>query len=176
MNKVCSFTGHRPSKFDFKYNEDDIQCIKLKAKLIQEIEKLYFQGVKIFLTGCAIGADILCGEIVLQLMKKYNDIQLYCVLPCNNHNVNWNEEYKNRLKNLMENCTRNIFLQENYSKYCYFKRDKYLVDKASLIFAVYDINSEKSGTKTTLKYAINQNKNIIILNINDLEIYKYFIL
>ncbi|WP_317368838.1 hypothetical protein [uncultured Tyzzerella sp.] len=44
MNKVCSFTGHRPSKFKFKYNENEIECIKLKAKLINEIEKIYLSG------------------------------------------------------------------------------------------------------------------------------------
>lgn len=83
MNKICSFTGHRPSKFSFKYNEEDIECIKLKAKIIEQIEKMYLGGVKIFLTGCAMGVDIWCGEIVLQLMKKYNDIKLYFILPCN---------------------------------------------------------------------------------------------
>ena len=176
MSKVCSFTGHRPSKFKFKYNEDDIECIKLKAKLIDEIEKLYFKGIKIFLTGCAMGVDIWCGEIVLQLMKEYNDIQLFCVLPCNNHYENWSENYKNRLKNLMGNCTKNILVQKDYTDDCFFKRNKYLVDKSSVVLGVYDINLTKSGTKNTLKYAINQNKEVIILNINDLEIYKHFIL
>lgn len=80
MSKICSFTGHRPDKFNFKYNEEHIDCIRLKAKLIDEIEKLYLSGVKYFLTGCAVGVDIWCAEIVLQLKNKYEDIELFSVL------------------------------------------------------------------------------------------------
>lgn len=174
VNKVCSFTGHRPSKFNFKYDEEHIDCIRLKAKLINEIERLYLKGFKIFLTGCAMGVDIWCGEIVLQLMKKYKDIQLFSILPCNNYYINWSENYKQRLKNIMKNCTKTILLQERYLNDCYLKRNIYLVDKANLILAVYDINSDKSGTKSTLQYAIKKEKEVIIINIDDLQIYRYF--
>ncbi len=67
-------------------------------------------------------------------------------------------------------------MQKDYTDDCFFKRNKYLVDKSNVVLGVYDINLTKSGTKNTLKYAINQNKEVIILNINDLEIYKHFIL
>ena len=174
MNKICSFTGHRLSKFSFKYNEEDIECIKLKAKIIEQIEKMYLDGVKIFLTGCAMGVDIWCGEIVLQLMKKYDDMKLYCILPCNNIEQNWSELYKQRLKNMLNDCTKTITLQQYYSDDCFFKRNRYLVDKATVVFGVYDINCDKSGTKNTLNYAKNMNKDIVILNIEDLEIYKHF--
>lgn len=91
-------------------------------------------------------------------MKKYNDIQLFCVLPCNNHYENWGENYKNRLKNLMKNCTKNILVQKDYTDDCFFKRNKYLVDKSNVVLGVYNINLTKSGTKNTLKYAISQGK------------------
>ena len=74
MKKVVCFTGHRPSKFSFGYNENSIELIKLKSLLINEIEKLYLLGYKTFLTGCAMGIDIWCAEIVLDLKKKFNDI------------------------------------------------------------------------------------------------------
>ena len=174
VNKVCSFTGHRPSKFNFKYDEEDINCIKLKVKLIDEIEKIYLSGVKYFLTGCAMGVDIWCAEIVLQLKKKYKAIELFSVIPCNNHDEKWNESYKQRLKNILDNSTKVIKLQENYTSDCYFRRNKYLVDKSNIILGVYDLKSQRSGTKNTLNYAISQNKEIIVLDIHNLEIYKYF--
>lgn len=176
MKQICSFTGHRPDKFSFKYDEEHIDCIKLKAILIQQIEKLYFKGVKIFLTGCAMGADMWCGEIILNLMEKYSDIQLYCILPCKNQDKDWNNYYKNRYSRLINNCTKVILIQEDYTEDCYFKRNKYLVDKSTIVFGVYDINSKRSGTRNTLVYALKENKKIIILDINDLEIYKKFIL
>ena len=40
MFDVASFTGHRPDKFSFKYNEQHIDCIRLKSILINQIEYL----------------------------------------------------------------------------------------------------------------------------------------
>lgn len=174
VEKICSFTGHRPNKFSFKYNEENIDCIRLKAKLIDEIENLYLNGVKYFLTGCAMGVDIWCAEIVLQLKNKHNDIKLFCVLPCSNHYENWNENYKLRLKNIIDNSTKTIKLQENYTEDCYFKRNKYLVDKSNIILGVYDLKMKKSGTRNTLNYAIQENKEIIVLDTISLQVYKYF--
>ncbi len=33
MQRRCAFTGHRPHKFPWKYNEDDERCVALKAAL-----------------------------------------------------------------------------------------------------------------------------------------------
>ncbi len=41
MKKIVCFTGHRANKFSFRYNENNIDCIKLKLLIIKEIEKLY---------------------------------------------------------------------------------------------------------------------------------------
>lgn len=174
MLQVVSFSGHRPNYFSFKYDENHIDCIKLKHTLINEIEKLYFMGIKIFLTGCAIGVDIWCGEIVLNLKEKYNDIQLYCILPCKNQHIKWNENYKKRFNYLIYNCTKHILIQQEYSYNCFFKRNKYLVDKATIILAVYDKTISKSGTKNTINHAINSNKNLIIIDPKTLNIYKNF--
>lgn len=32
---ACAFTGHRPSKLPWKYDENDKRCIELKAVLAQ---------------------------------------------------------------------------------------------------------------------------------------------
>ncbi len=162
--KICSFTGNRPHKLSFGYNEEDIECIKLKAKLMEEIEKLYIKGVDTFLSGCAMGIDIWCAEIVLQLMQKHKDIKLFCILPCNNQDKNWTLSYKNRYKKILNSCTKVIKLQEKYTKDCYFKRNKYLVDNCNIILCVYNQDCKKGGTLNTLNYAISRNKKIIILN------------
>ena len=171
MSKVCSFTGHRPDKFNFKYNENDVECIMLKSKLIQEIERLYFQGFKLFLTGCAMGVDIWCAEIVLDLKRKFNDIELYCIIPFEKQSEKWKQEYKLRYNYILENCTRQILLQKEYTKDCYLKRNKFLIDKANVIIGVYDENHLSSGTKNTLNYALNMNKKIILVDPNLLKVF-----
>ena len=45
LKKCCAFTGHRPNKFAWKYDEKDERCVALKAVLTQQIEKLAAAGV-----------------------------------------------------------------------------------------------------------------------------------
>ena len=56
--KVCAFSGHRPSKFPWKYDETDMRCVKLKAALAEQIATLVDRdGVTDMLVGGAEGAD-----------------------------------------------------------------------------------------------------------------------
>ena len=53
----CAFTGHRPTRFSFKYDEEHPDCTQLKNVLGEQIALLYQQGVTDFYTGCALGVD-----------------------------------------------------------------------------------------------------------------------
>jgi len=53
----CTFTGHRPHKFPWKYNEDDEWCVALKATLAEQITALGNTGVTDFYSGGADGVD-----------------------------------------------------------------------------------------------------------------------
>ena len=35
MNKACAFTGHRPSKLPWRYDETDSRCVALRAMLAE---------------------------------------------------------------------------------------------------------------------------------------------
>ena len=48
---TCAFTGHRPHKFPWKYNETDSRCVALKAALAAKITELAEAGI----TGCYCG-------------------------------------------------------------------------------------------------------------------------
>jgi len=53
---TCAFTGHRPHKFPWKYDEADPRCIALKAVLAEQVAKLVNMGVTDFFSGMADGA------------------------------------------------------------------------------------------------------------------------
>ena len=53
----CAFTGHRPHKFPWKYDEEDSQCVALKAVLMEQIKRLVDTGVTDFYSGGADGVD-----------------------------------------------------------------------------------------------------------------------
>ena len=44
IEKCCAFTGHRPRKLPWGYNEADARCVALKETLATEITKLVDGG------------------------------------------------------------------------------------------------------------------------------------
>ena len=52
MNKcVCAITGHRPSRFKFKYSEDYTLCKKIKANMLEVFRKLYDEKIATWWIG-----------------------------------------------------------------------------------------------------------------------------
>lgn len=84
MSKICCFTGHRPSKFSFKYNEMHPDAIRIKVLLKEEIEKAIKDGYDYFISGMALGVDMWAAETVIELEKTYPNIKLEAAVPCAN--------------------------------------------------------------------------------------------
>ncbi len=68
--KTCAITGHRPTRFRFKYNESYAGCKRLKKRLRGQFTLLYGQGVRRFLVGGALGVDMWSREILLELKNS----------------------------------------------------------------------------------------------------------
>ena len=58
IERCCAFTGHRPKKFPWGYNEADARCLALKKAIAEEIAKLVEMGYTDFLSGMAISSVI----------------------------------------------------------------------------------------------------------------------
>lgn len=167
----CAFTGHRPTRFSFKYDETHPVCIELKKVLGEQIDFLYRQGVTDFYTGCALGIDLWAGEAVLALMELHPEIKLHCVVPFTAQDQKWTPEQQVRYHALLDRSDDVIITQEKYSKDCYYIRNRYLVDHADVLLAVYDMQANKrSGTGYTVHNAQAQNKPIIAIDLDDFHI------
>ena len=70
LNKCCAFTGHRPAKFPWKYDEKDSRGIELKSVLAQQINNLAAAGVTNFFSGMALGTDTWAAVAVLDLRER----------------------------------------------------------------------------------------------------------
>ena len=68
--KVCAITGHRPTRFKFKYDEKSNGCKKIKSRLRSQFALLYEKGVRTFYVGGAMGTDMWAGEILLRLKEQ----------------------------------------------------------------------------------------------------------
>ena len=89
IEKYCAFTGHRPKKFPWCYNEANSRCVALKQVLANQIAKLVEAGYTDFLSGMAEGTDTWAALAVLALKKENPTLKLHCVLPCEGQADGW---------------------------------------------------------------------------------------
>lgn len=54
-SKRVSFTGYRPQKMPFGFDENDPRCIDFKKRLRDTIESFIWQGYTHFISGGALG-------------------------------------------------------------------------------------------------------------------------
>ena len=94
MARSCAFTGHRPQKFPWRFNEDDPRCAALKAVLAEQIAALTKLGVTGFFSGMALAVDTWAAQSVLALREEYPQIKLHCVLPCRDQDAKWSAAAK----------------------------------------------------------------------------------
>ena len=66
----CAFTGYRPRRFPWGYDETDSRCAALKAELSTQIAELADGGVTGFLSGMALATDTWAAMAVLELREK----------------------------------------------------------------------------------------------------------
>lgn len=158
--KVCCFTGHRPQKLSFGFNEEDERCVQIKQAIMEQTEKLITQcGVTHFIVGMALGVDIYSAEIVLLLKEKYPQITLECAIPCETQCEKWSEPMRDRYFYIVMSCDEETMLQRHYTKDCMQKRNQYMVDKSDYVIAVW--NDKPSGTGNTVSYAESKGKTVI---------------
>ena len=94
--KRCAFTGYRPAKMPFGFDESDARCVEFKARLRDTIEALIGEGYAHFISGGALGMDMFAAEAVLELQEKYPWIILEMVSPFDAQADRWNDEYRMR--------------------------------------------------------------------------------
>lgn len=166
---ACAFTGHRPQRFSFRYNENHPDCLHLKDVLRKEILNQINNGVNTFITGMALGVDIWAAEIVQDLQKRGKQIKLVCAIPCDNQESKWPLESQRRYKAIISKADEVIHVGKEYTPRCMIERNRYMVDRAKNIIAVYDGKSS-GGTATTVLYAMSKDAKIVIINPDTLEI------
>lgn len=161
IDNVC-FTGYRSQKLPWGFNNNDIRCIITKVNTYFKIKEAINLGKKHFISGMALGFDIMCAEIILQLKKKYKDLILQCSLPYKYQSSTWSLEEQKRHKKILSKADIVRCIFEDYVMKCMQERNCYMVNKSSLIIALFD--GKTGGTKNTLEYAKSQNKEIWIIN------------
>jgi len=165
IERCCAFTGHRPQKFPWGYNEADSRCAALKKELATQIAKLADTGYTDFFTGMAEGTDTWAALAVLALRQEKPTLKLHCALPCKEQADRWSASARELYFSILKQADSVEYVSRAYSKDCMVKRNRYLVDHASCLLAVYN-GEQRGGTAMTVRYAKKLGREIIVLNPN----------
>ena len=163
MENSCAFTGHRPKKFPWGYDESDSRCVNLKVALTLQIQKLVEVGVTDFFSGMAEGTDTWAALAVLDLRKNNPALKLHCVLSCKGQENKWTPSARKLYKDILKKADTVTYVSEDYHDGCMLERNRYLVDHAAYLLAIY--NGEwRGGTAATIRYAQKMDREIIVID------------
>ena len=152
LENCCAFTGHRPRKFPWKYDEADSRCLALKAVLADQIAALVDAGFTQFLSGMAEATDTWSALSVLTLREKNPAIRLHCILPCKEQAEKWSASSQNLYYSILDRADSIVYVSRAYHKNCMLERNRFLVDHAAALLAVYN-GERRGGTAATMRYA-----------------------
>ena len=168
LDSCCAFTGHRPHKLPWRYNEADSRCLALKAALAGQITQLVDAGVTDFYSGGADGVDCWASLIVLELRKKNPALRLHLILPHEGQADKWSDSAQERYHSILEKADSVEYVSREYYDGCMLDRNHRLIEATGVLLAVY--NGEwRGGTAATVRYARKLGRRIIILNPTTLE-------
>lgn len=159
----CCFTGHRPTKLPWHYHESDPRCLALKDRIRTAVEIAYEQGYRHFLCGMAQGCDLYFCEAVMALREQHPDVTIEAAIPCPTQADSWPAAQRERYERLVAACDYETMVSSAYSSSCMLRRDRYMVDHASLLIAAFDGSS--GGTRYTVQYALKRGLSIVDLPI-----------
>lgn len=163
LSDCCAFTGHRPYKFPWRYDETDSRCVALKAVLTEQITALAVRGFTQFLSGMAEGTDVWCAQAVLALREKNPAVKLHCILPCTTQSEKWTASSRALYRSILEQADSIVYVSRDYHKGCMLERNRFLVDHAAVLLAVYN-GERRGGTAATVRYAQRTGKEIWMID------------
>ncbi len=155
----CCFSGHRPGKLPWGNQENDERCLRLKERLYDAVLMAYDEGYRHFICGMAQGCDMYFCEAVLQLREVHAEVSLEAAVPCPTQANGWSREQRERYQRLLAQCDYETVVQQEYTPDCMQRRNRYMVDHASLLIAVHE--GLPGGTRRTIEYAMRRGLDIV---------------
>ncbi len=160
---TCCFSGHRPAGLPWGHDERDARCHALKLELAVRLIGICDAGYRHFLCGMAQGCDLYFAEAVLALRDARPGITLEAAVPCATQADRWAEAQRRRYRSLLDRCDQVTVLQQLYTPDCMMRRNRYMVDRSSLLLTCFGGSS--GGTMNTIVYARRSGLDVIMIDV-----------
>ena len=166
---TACFTGHRPAQLPFTVARDSVRYNRLANLLDYYIVYLYrAYGVTTFISGMALGVDMLAAERVLALRSPELPLKLICALPCEEQAHKWQPADRSRYLKICDAADEVIYIDKEYTADCMQKRNRFMVKSSAYCIAVW--NGDTGGTSSTVRLARKDKLTIFIIDPNDFTV------
>ena len=157
----CAFTGHRPSKYPYLGQPESEPYALLRSRLEEAVIHLTEEGAAHFISGGALGVDMLAAELIVELRQDNPLLTLEMALPCPEQAARWRREDRLRHELLCEEADVLTVISEFYTPFCMYERNRFLAESCDILLAVYD--GTPGGTRMTVGLAYDAGKRIEII-------------
>lgn len=153
---VC-FTGHRVIP--------QAEAEALSARLDALLEALYHRGYRDFISGAAVGFDVLAAERVVALKARFPEVHLRLAIPCSTQSARWKAVDCERYERMVYNADTIHVLSQHYYAGCMQVRNRFMVDRSALCLCY--LTHSRGGTMSTVAYAMEQDCPVLNLAMPD---------
>ncbi len=161
-NQTVAFTGNRTltaPKGKIIFNLERT----IRQRLSTLLEECYNEGINTFISGMAIGWDLLCAEEVIKLQSKYPEVRLIAAVPFAGQEAKYSPSDQQRYHNILNQATSIITISDSdFSNQAYHDRNDFLIANSTKLIA-YHNDKPRSGTASTIRKATAQS--IEVLNL-----------
>ena len=137
--------------------------------MAEQIGLLISRGITVFYSGMALATDQWAAEIVLDMKKLHLNLRLIAVRPCETQADRWSNEQRERHHRTLALCDEEITLHKKFKRVCMHERNRFLVNHAEHLLAVYD-GGAGGGTAYTVRFGLKQGRQITIIHPDTLEV------
>ena len=160
---VC-FSGYRPEKLPWGYDECDPRCAQLKQRLRRAVCAACDDGFRHFICGMANGCDLYFFDAARYLRLQHPEVTIEAAIPFAGQADRWRPELRERYAYDLRQCDYQTLVQEAYTPGCMMRRNRYMVDASRILIAAFD--GRPGGTARTLEYAARRRLEIIQIPID----------
>ena len=160
---TCCFTGHRPQKLHWSYNESDPRALAMLDEMDKALAQILRRGYRHFICGMAEGCDLVFAELILALREYLPGVTLEAAVPCPGQSARWSARSRARYDSILSRCDKVTVVSQVYTPGCMMARNRYMVDRSSLLLACS--NGQPGGTLSTIRYAWDQGVEVLTISV-----------